>query len=330
MQIILYIASVLVIFITLLDVFITVFSMKGAGPLTGLWIHPWNGLLFIHKSRPIHRLLTFAGPFILISSIIIWYVLLGIGVFIAFAANPDSVINSSTGEQAGLTEKLYFVSNTISSLGYGDWVPSRFPWTLIATLATLAATVVLTISLSYVLSVVSAVVTKRKLAQGIFSMGKTVPEIIERARLSDPEETLKTHVLSLSSEMDHQSLKHLAYPILKYFHAGSADLSPARAVLLLSDTSFILGTAKKEHRPPPGVLQLMESSISNYLEFSRIRKKEVSRQTPYPQRLLEAERDYGIVSPDDVEFKQSLDNYLPLRNRLVALCREDGWNEEFT
>ncbi|MEX0778958.1 MAG: ion channel [Balneolales bacterium] len=254
---------------------------------------------------------------------------MGIGVFIAFAANPDSVINDSTGELAGLTEKLYFVSNTISSLGYGDWVPSRFPWTLIATLSTLAATIILTISLSYVLSVVSAVVTKRKLAQGIFSMGKTVPEIIERARLSDPEETLKTHVLSLSSEMDHQSLKHLAYPILKYFHAGSADLSPARAVLLLSDTSFILGTAKKTHRPPPGVLQLMESSISNYLEFSRIRKKEINGQTSYPQRLLDAERNYGIVSPDDAEFKQTLDKYLPLRNRLVALCREDGWNEEF-
>jgi hypothetical protein len=325
MERILYIASVILVALTLWDVFITVFSSSGAGPLTRFWSQRvWNGLLFIHRRWPLHRLLSLIGPLILLGSILLWYALLGLGVFLAFAASPDSVINTNTGTPVDLLGKLYFVSNTISSLGYGDLVPSSFPWTLVSTVATLAATVVLTVSLSYVLSVLSAAIERKKLAQGIFGLGRTVVEIIERARLSEAEDSLKNYVLSLSSETDHQALKHLAYPILKFFHAKRADLSPARALLLLADTFFILGIVPEEHRPPVGVQQLVESSISNYAEFASTRLVPLPSPGHYPEHLLDAARLFGV---EEAVFKHAFEAYLPRRNRLVALCREDGWNE---
>lgn len=94
-------------------------------------------------------------------------------MFMVLAAHPGSVIDSTTKAPANAIEILYFTSATISSLGYGEWVPSGPPWTFISTLATLAATIVVTVSLSYVLSVVSAAVERRGLAAGIFAMGKT-------------------------------------------------------------------------------------------------------------------------------------------------------------
>ena len=101
-----------------------------------------------------------------------WYALLGLGIFLVFTVPPDSVINHNTGASVDLLSKFYFVSNTISSLGYGDLVPSSFPRTLMSTVATLAATVILTVSLPYVLSVLSAAIERKKLAQGTLVWGK--------------------------------------------------------------------------------------------------------------------------------------------------------------
>ena len=57
----LVILAVFVLLLTLWDVFITVFSTQGAGPLSyrwGKWI--WAGLLHVHRRRPIHRVLSLA------------------------------------------------------------------------------------------------------------------------------------------------------------------------------------------------------------------------------------------------------------------------------
>lgn len=327
MQAALYLASVALIALTLWDVFITVVSADGAGPLTRFWSDRlWSGLLRVHRRRPVHRLLSFTGPFILLASIVLWYVLLGAGMLLAFAAQPASVIDNATGAPADLAGKLYFVSSTISSLGYGDLVPSGFPWTMAGTLATLAATVIITISLSYVLSVLAAAIERRKLAQSIFGMGATLPGLIARVRLDSPEESLKNYILGLTSEIDHQALNHLAYPILKFFHAESVELSPARALLLLSDAFFVLGRVPDARRAPPGLQGLVESSIDNYVKYTS-RNIISPRSTQGTAHLVACARDLG-VSTEDQAFTDALGDYLPRRSGLVALCREDGWPPE--
>src|SRR5690606_11416982 len=126
---------------TLWDQFVTVFSTGGAGPLSRLAFRGiWKLLLSVHRRRPIHAALKFAGPAMILLSIVSWYLLLGLAVFLVFIAYPGSVIDGTTSAPANLIETLYFTNTTISSLGYGDWVPSGPPWTFISTLATLAAT----------------------------------------------------------------------------------------------------------------------------------------------------------------------------------------------
>lgn len=332
MQAALYIAAIALIALTLWDVFITIFSADGAGPITRFWSGLlWGGLLRIHRRRRIHRLLSLAGPFILLASILLWYVLLGVGLFLVFAAHPDSVVNNNTGLPVDLSEKVYFVSTTISSLGYGDLVPSGFPWTLASTLATLAATAVITVSLSYVLSVLSAAIERRKLAQAIFGLGKTIPDFMGQAWPDGSHHPLHGHLVTLASEIDHQGLKHLAYPILKFFHATNPELSPARALLLLSDSFFILGIAPPERQPPAGVRRLVESSVAGYVEKSALDlvtpEPEEEEEEEVPERFLRAAREAGGLRPGDSDFSRALAEYLPLRARLVALAREDGWGE---
>ncbi|MFO7704372.1 MAG: hypothetical protein R6V43_04430 [Halopseudomonas sp.] len=323
MDIVLTLLAVLVAGVILWDQFVTVFSTGGAGPLSqrgcqGLW----HALLMVHRRRPIHRVLKYAGPAMILLSILTWYLMLGLAVFMVLAAYPGSVIDSTTKAPANAIEILYFTSTTISSLGYGEWIPSGPPWTFISTLATLAATIIVTVSLSYVLSVVSAAVERRGLAAGIFAMGKTEEEIIRNANLNDPQGSLKNYLLSLSSAIDQQGLRHLAYPVLKYFHATQPELSPARAVLLLSDTVFLLeldmsGSLK-------GVTGVLRSSIDNFVKFTRANSASARSVDSDKNRLAGVATTLGLDT-DGADFDRAFADYSPLRHRLLSLCEADGW-----
>lgn len=329
MQSLMSFASIVLAAIVIWDVFITVFSSKGEGFLTQLWTQPlWQGLLFIHRRQPVHHVLALAGPFMLLLSIIIWYTLLGVSFYLAIAAYPNSVVNNTTGEPIDLLAKVYFVGTTLSSLGYGDLVPSGPPWTFLSTGATLAATIILTISLSYVLSVLSAAIERRKLAQGIFGLGTTIPEIMEGAQLDDSRASLKNYVLSLASEIEHQAFKYHAYPILKFFHAPEAKYSPVRAILLLSDTFFIFSLLPAENQPPKGVKRVVESSIGSYIESTQSDILTPSDSEQNLETLVEVARGFGILIKEDAAARELFDNYLQRRQRLVSLCREDGWDED--
>jgi hypothetical protein len=329
MEAVLAIASVVTLVVLLWDMFITVFSGNGAGSLSKAWYRlAWRGLLAIHERRPIHRLLSLAGPFMLITSVLLWFAMLGAALFLALAALPGSVVNNLTGEAADPVQTAYFVSTTLTGLGYGDLVPSGFPWTMASTLATLGGTIIITISLSYVLAVLAAAIERKKLAQGIFGLGETVPRMAERAKLNDPGQSLMVHVLNLTSDIDHQSLKNLAYPILKYFHSPRADLSSSRAVLLLSDTFFLLGLMPEGARPPLGLLQIVDSSVARYVDLNGAHLESSSRQRTQPAQLVDAARQLGATCVGHEEFEVALDAYLPRRNLLIEICKQDGWDEK--
>lgn len=315
------ILAVLLAAVVLWDQFVTVFSTSGAGPLTRFGSKQlWNALLFIHRRHRMHRVLAFAGPFMMLLSIVLWYLLFGLAVYMLFAAHTGSVINNTTDESATHLETLYFVSTTISSLGYGDWVPSRFPWTLIGTLATLLATIVLTVSLSYVLSVISAAIERRSLASGVFSIGDNIPDLIKHLQFGNPQASLKNYLLGLSSTIDKVALQHLAYPVLKYFHASRRDLSPTRAVLLLSDTLFLLDAS--EQQVPSGVMAVVQSSIDNFSEFSSSNIASVDESDTMPEYLARQAEDMGL---ETAALERAFAAYAPRRCRLLALRNEDGW-----
>ncbi|MEH6389916.1 ion channel [Pseudomonas profundi] len=323
MEIALIVLAALIAGVTLWDQFVTVFSTGGAGPLSRLAFSGiWRLLLAIHKRKPIHAALKFAGPAMILLSIVSWYLLLGLAAFVLFIAYPGAVIDGTTSAPADHLETLYFTNTTISSLGYGDWVPSGPPWTFISTLATLAATIVLTVSLSYVLSVVSAAIQRRSLATTVFAMGSSEEEIIRTANLTDSQGSLKNYLLELSSTIDHQGLRHLAFPVLKYFHATQASLSPARGILLLADTVFLLSL--DESGTYRGITKVLRSSIDNFVQFSRAGDSSEQSSESEKHRLNSVASKLGLDSGDD-KFDAAFEEYLPRRRRLLALCEEDGW-----
>jgi hypothetical protein len=331
MQLLIVVVALLLLLVTLWDAFVTVFSGAGGGPLTDAWTgFVWQGLLRAHHRRPIHRVLTYAGPMLLVLVILLWYLLLSVGWLLLFASESTAVVADGSGEPASFLERIFFTGTTVSGLGYGDLVPARFPWTLASTLAALSATVLLTTSLSYVLHVLSAAVERKRIAEGVFAMGESAADLIETYWGEGSRGALDNYVLQLSSDIDRLAHQHLSYHILQFFHSTSASKAPGRAVLMLSDAFFLLGQGlAPTQRPPAGLIRVVRASIENFADLAGPQYDEPDPASLAPPEHLHPRTLHrlGSQTVDEAAFQESLAAYLPRRGKLLALCHFDGWQE---
>ncbi len=208
-----------------------------------------------------HRVLSLAGPVIVALTVLVWYLVLTLGSWLILAAHRGSIVSSSTRVAADEIQTLYFVPVTISGLGYGDLVPSGWPWTTFATAVSLTGTIVLTGSLSYIISVVGAAIRRRAYARSVFGLGDEPAAIIPRLRLEHPVESMHDYLASVTSSLTDISQQQLNYPVLRYFHTVEKQSSPSVATLLLADTVYLLTHSSHTRSPAPGLAALLDSSI---------------------------------------------------------------------
>lgn len=324
MTILLTVLGAAIIGLVLWDLLITVFSASGAGVLTRAWTQPvWAGLLVVHRRRPVHGVLALAGPAMVLVGILLWYGLLGVGAFLVFVSHPASVVLSSDRTPVDSASDVYFVGTTLSGLGYGDLVPSGFPWTFASSVAALLGTIVLTTSLSYILAVLTPAVQRKSLASGIRVLGSSPAEIVEAAQLHDPAASLQPYVTSLCTQMSDLAAKHLAFPVLRHFHSAKVDASPARAALLLSDATFLMSRRTAPLVPPAGMLKLLRGTLDDYAETKSGSSGTLPDHDVHRRHLRAEAGQLGIVTDEDYDAAE--DVYLERRDRLVTLCDDDGW-----
>lgn len=324
-QTILGLAVILVIFA---DVFLTILSTSRDGPLTRGWSQPvWRFALAVHRRRPIHRLLALSGPAIVIFTILGWYVGIVLGNWLVLAAHPGAVVSNATGAHVDLTGLWYFVTTTLSSIGYGDLVPSGLPWTVFSTSITLLTTMVLTISLSYVISVISAAIKRRSVASSVRALGSSPSEVARHAQLGEPGHSMHTHLSAVASVVSEAAEQQVAYPVLRYFHSARLEVAPAPAVLLLADAVFLLEHLPPDHRMSPGLSAVLRSAIDSY---AGARSTGGAAETSHPgtaDLLQDDARRLGIDTAPGSDFDSTLAVHLERRGRLVAASANDGWAE---
>ncbi len=322
-QTVLGLAVILVIFV---DVFLTILSTSRDGPFTRGWSQPvWRLALSVHRRRPIHRALALTGPAIVILTILGWYSGMVLGTWLVLAAHPGAVVSSSTGSHADPTGLWYFVTTTLSSLGYGDLIPSGLPWTLFSTSTTVLTTMVLTISLSYVISVISAAIKRRSMASSIRALGSSPPEVVRHAQLGEPGHSMHTHLTSVASAVSEAAEQQLAYPVLRYFHSARLEVAAAPAVLLLADAILLLEHLPEDHRISPGLSAILRSAVETYAGVKTTGGAEESSHPGTADSLREQAHRLGIDTSAGSDFDTALGDHLVRRGRLVAACVNDGW-----
>src|SRR5438132_463559 len=114
----------------------TALGTHGGGPISGpVTSRVWRMALALHKRRPNHRMLSFAGSAILVVLITLWISILLGGWFCIFSAKPDAVVNAITRHPATAINRFCFAANTVSTMGNAEFSPNGALWRFLTSIA---------------------------------------------------------------------------------------------------------------------------------------------------------------------------------------------------
>ncbi|MFI7577757.1 ion channel [Micromonospora sp. NPDC049497] len=322
--------GLLVVGTILVDAALTTLSLAGgAGPLTrhvsqGTWrlIRRLAG-----RGPRRHRILRWAGTSVLVATFVAWVVGLWIGWFLVFNATPEAVLDQF-GRPADGWSRFYFTGFSIFTLGVGDYTPGTTGAQLATTGAVLTGLFLITLGITYLMQVVSAVVDKRTIAGHITALGADPADIVRRGWADGQFAPMFTqHLTSLTPELVRLGERHLAFPVLHFFHADSCGKSASAAVTVLDGALLLLRAGVgPRHRPDVGAVEPLSRALQQLvrtLDGSFIMTADDPVAAPRLGDLTGA----GIPVTDEQAFARAVDDSRTHRCRLQGWCASDGWDE---
>lgn len=316
----------LVILLVLVDLVWTALWVEGgAGPLTrAISRTAWGAFKTLDSGS--HRLLTVAGPVILVLGVLGWVTGLWAGWSLLFSSSPASVVASSTGAVADASDRVYFVGYTLFTLGNGDFKPNGAAWQFATSLASLSGLFAITLAITYLLSVISAVVQGRAFASQVSGLGKKPAVAVSSAWDGHSFGALLFPLQTLSSELSDMGEHYLAYPVLQYFHSMDPAKSP---VLALATLDQIVAVARygvaPEERPATVVIASIEAGIENVLDVLPAQFFSKSPE-PIPPPSLAPLRSTDRATVTDQAFAEALKEAEDRRSKVAALLEGHGWS----
>ena len=155
--------------IVLRDVFHTLFAPTGAGAVSSFAARNlWRLFQQIGRRQPTARAV--AGPLTLLCIIVLWAFLLALGwALLIWPHMPGGFVGpSGSAPPSGLDDAFYASVVTLSTLGYGDIVPSTTWLRLVMPLEALLGFALGTASVSWILSIYPVLSRRRHLARQVF------------------------------------------------------------------------------------------------------------------------------------------------------------------
>ncbi len=317
--------GVAILVVVWFDVLWTTLSPSGGGgPLVApLNQRLWRVALAVGHGR--HGFLQRAGLAVALSGVAVWILLIWLGWTLVFLGDELAVLVTRTLAPASLGGRVYFVGYTLTTLGNGDFQPSGLLWQVLTVATAFNGMAVVTLSVTYFVPVVSAVIQRRQTAVHLFGLGQTPEEIVVGAWQSSWQ-SLEGHLDSLTPQLSLLGQRHLAYPVLHYFHDADRGASLPIAVAVLDDAlTLLLSGVSEDARPDTLTLRTARSGVSALLDALRAAFISPSDQPPAPPSL-EALRRVGIPTVDDHTFHAALSELTLRRRTLRGFVENDGWS----
>lgn len=286
----------------------------------------WRGFLWTGRSRRVPSLLAPAGVLLLTATVVTWVGLLWLGTVLVLLSGDAAVVDAQTGAPADAAELVYYAGFTISTLGIGDYVATSDAWRTFTAASSFAGLVLITLSITYLLSVVGAVVDRRSLAAHVHGLGRTPQQIVvggwDGAGFSSP---FQQHLVALASEISGLAEKHLAYPVLQYFHTGSPETAAPVALAALDDALLLLQSAlAPDARPPASATGPVRYAIERHLSTTTGHTDVDPHAAPPVPDTAELAAA-GIPLADPHRFAQTVADGASRRAHLHAFVVESGW-----
>jgi Ion channel len=211
----------LLVLIALRDIFDTLFHPHGRGVVSqGVIRGVWRAAKTVARGN--HAGLSFAGPVAFISVIAAWGALVTLGFALivwphlsegfAFAAGLEAA------EHDGFLDAVYVSMVNLTSLGYGDIVPTGSLLRLLGPLETLIGLGLLTASISWILLLYRVLADYRALSHEISILieaerkSGTGLEEIEPGSAAETLSDLTSRVLALRDDLVHSQIAYYFHP----------------------------------------------------------------------------------------------------------------------
>lgn len=198
------------------------------------------------------RLLTFAGPTLVVSVLILWLGLLLIGfALISWPALGDEIKKTSGQTPTDFATALYYSGYTLATLGYGDIVPQSGFYRVLAVAEALVGFSVLTLALTYLMNVYTALVRRNTLALALHhrSAGTDdAAELLARLGAGGEFSGASTQLSQLAERLHDLYESHHSYPILHYFHFREPFYAMAHIAGLVADAASLSLSALDQSR----------------------------------------------------------------------------------
>jgi hypothetical protein len=305
----------------------TVAVSAGGGPVTSALSHRlWRVVCAAaRRADEPHRFLRLAGVAVVVSVFTVWIGLVVLGWWLVFSSSPGAVLDATTGRPVGWTARLYYAGFTASTLGVGDLVAGDGLWRVLTVVSAFSGLAVVTMSITYLVPVAGAVVDRRTLALTITSMGRSPQDLLVAAWRGGGWRALEARFQTLAPQLGTLGQRHLAYPVLHYFHDVERSVATAVAVALLDESLTILrfGVAP-DARAHGLVVDSTRTSVASFLSTLSVGHIAPTEEAP-PAPFLQPLRDAGIPTVDDDEFAAAVADLEERRRLLRGFVRDDGW-----
>lgn len=314
--------------LALLDMLWTTVAVSaGAGPLTSRLSHLlWRLLCRLsRRSREPHRVLRVTGVLVVVSMFTLWLTVLTVGWGLVFSASETAVVTTASGEPASFSERLYFAGYSTATLGNGEYRPGGGVWQLLTVMATFSGLGMATMGITYLVPVTQAVVDRRTLALEIDSLGRSPTDIVVNAWEDGAFPRLGRRVTSISSSLSRLGQRHLAYPILHYFHDVSQQAAGTVKLAVLDEALTLLRFGVRADQRPDGLdLASARESVGSFL--SALSAGHIGpADAPPPLPDLAPLRTAGLPTVSDETFAAACGELEHRRRLLRAAVEDDGW-----
>lgn len=251
--------GLLLIFVTIFDIFETLFDPEDQGPITNVI---GAGIWRVFK-RLSPSLLGYAGPIAYISALASWAILIHVGwALIYWQHLPDSfVYNDGIGPdaQTGFITAMYISLTTTSTLGYGDITPTVSWLRLLGPAQSLIGFLLLSAAITWILAIYQDIEIRRSLAHETTLLHDAINANNIRLRDLEPQ-AIERLVDEVTSRIVRVTGSLNQFPITYFFRISDDRQSLAVMSLFLLEISEEL-----RHETLPPEVRLRASMLAGAL-----------------------------------------------------------------
>ncbi len=324
-SLILIFAGIGLLVVVALDIFLTIIHFGGGGLLSKPFSdYIWKIMVTLAGHNPRSSYLVYSGPVILGMLFFMWVTVIWAGFSLIYLSAVDSVVDTTTEVNTNPIGKIYYVGYVLTSLGNGDLKSGSDTWRIVSNIMGIGSLFFVSLGISYLVPVLQAVISKRTLARYIDQLGRSPEEIILNGWNGDDFSQLYQRFTTLETMIIQHSERHLAYPILHFFHSRNRKYASPLNLAKLDEAITIQEVYQLDKTSGSYNWMILRKSLDDFILKVKGTFVQPTNESPpfdYPRIVWE----FSLENFSETMVEKRLSKLDERRRVLKGMVEKDQW-----